>query len=201
MRYAALPIVSAALMLSACQTSSLTDAERAPVPETDEAFSGEIHQIDREQSSISFVGKSNLLNHEGKFTDYSADVTLDPADPADLEKASITASVQIASVETDAPGLDGHLQKDDFFAAELYPAAHFSSTSITRIEGNTYMVTGDLTVRDTTKEISFEAEITNAGISAQFDFPRAEFGIGNESYGEKLLEPTVPVNVKIVFVQ
>lgn len=192
-------LVIAALTLSACQTSSLTESEQAPVPESDTAFSGELKQIDKSKSVISFVGKSNVINHEGKFTDYSATVTLDKETPADLEKASIVAEIDITTVVVDAAGLQGHLQKEDFFSTESYPKATFVSTGIVSKGANLYDVSGDLTIKGVTKPITFTAEITDDYLSAQYDLPRADFGIGNDTYGQKLLEPTVPVTIKLVF--
>ncbi len=187
------------LALSACQTSSLTDAEKAPVTETDTAFSGELREIDREQSVISFTGKSNIINHEGKFNDYEATVTLDSEEPANLEKATIEGTIDVATVTVDAEALQSHLLKDDFFAVETHPKITFASTRIVNKGDNLYEVTGDLTVKGVTKSISFDAEITDDYLTAHVDFPREEFGIGNNSYGEKLLETTVPVEVKLVF--
>lgn len=192
-------LVVAALTLSACQTSSLTENEQAPVPESDTAFSGEQKQVDKSKSVISFVGKSNLINHEGKFSDYSATVTLDKETPADLEKASIAAEIDITTVTVDAEGLQNHLQKEDFFSTESYPKATFVSTGIVSKGANLYDVTGNLTIKGITKPITFSAEITDDYLSAQYDLPRADFGIGNDTYGEKLLEPTVPVTIKLVF--
>jgi polyisoprenoid-binding protein YceI len=192
-------LVITAIMLSACQTSSLTEVEQAPVPVSNIAFSGEAKQIDKSQSVIAFVGKSNLVNHEGKFNEYSATVTLDKETPADLEKASITAEIDITSVVVDAEGLQGHLLKEDFFSTELHPKATFVSTSVVSKGENLYDVTGDLTIKGVTKSITLTAEITDDYLTAHYELPRADFGIGNDTYGEKLLEPTVPVDIKLVF--
>ncbi|MBP9850873.1 MAG: YceI family protein [Candidatus Peribacteraceae bacterium] len=192
-------LLVAALSLGACQTSSLNEDEMAPVPESDTAFSGELRQIDKSKSVISFVGKSDVINHEGKFNEYSATVTLDEETPADLEKATIAAEIDITSVVIDAAGLQDHLLKDDFFATETYPTATFASTSIVSKGGNMYDISGDLTIKGVTKSITFTAEITDDYLTAQYDLPRAEFGIGNDTYGQKLLEPTVPVDIKLVF--
>lgn len=192
-------LIVAALTLGACQTSSLSENEQAPVPVSDTAFSGELKQIDKEQSAISFVGKSDVIDHQGKFNEYSATVTLDEENPADLEKASITAEIDITSVVVDADGLQDHLLKDDFFSTETYPKATFVSTGIVSKGGNMYDISGDLTIKGVTKPITFTAEITDDYLTAQYDLPRAEFGIGNDSYGQKLLDPTVPVDIKLVF--
>jgi len=196
-----LPLLAGTLLLGACKTSSLTDAQLAPVVESDVAFSGELKEIDLEQSVISFVGKSNLVDHEGKFNAYTASIDLDPTTPADLEKAKISAEIELASLETDSDGLEGHLKKDDFFAMETYPKATFVSSDIVGKGDNMYDVTGTLTVKGVSKVVTIEAEITDAYFTAHYELPRKEFGIGNDTYGSKLLDETVPVDVKLVFKQ
>ncbi|MSR87120.1 YceI family protein [Candidatus Peribacteria bacterium] len=200
MRSLKLPLVALSLLaLCACTTSSLTEQENAPVTGSETTFMGTMKEIDKEQSVISFTGKSNIINHEGKFTEYTATVSLDPAEPANLEKAMITAEVDVTSALTEAAGLNAHLQKEDFFAANQYPKAMFTSTRIVSKGGNLYDVTGDLILKGVMKEISLAAEITDDYLTTHYDLPRKDFGIGNDSYGDKLLEETVPVNVKLVF--
>lgn len=195
----ALPLIVVCVVLSACQTSSLTEEEKAPVAPSSAAFTGELRSIDKTQSRISFTGKSNIISHEGKFNDYNATVMLDAAEPANLEKAKIEAEIDMTSVEADAAGLQGHLAKEDFFSVAEYPTATFVSTMIVSKGNNQYDVTGDLTIKGTTKTITVPAEITAEYLTAQFDLPREDFGIGNNAYGQKLLEPTVPVDIKLVF--
>lgn len=199
MRKALIPLALSALALAACQTSSLTDTEKADVVPTDAMFDGTVKDIDATQSVISFVGGSSIVDHEGKFTEFSADVTLDPTEPANLEKATISATVDLTSVKTDSAGLDGHLQKADFFNTASGATATFASTKIEREEGTHYNVTGDLTVKGQTKSVTFKADITNEYLLATFDFPRKEFGVGNDQYKDKLLDEQVPVTVKLVF--
>ena len=196
----ALPLLAlSALTLAACQTSSLPDAEKAAVVETDNAFSGEMKELDMDQSAISFVGGSDVIDHEGKFTRYTADVTLDETDPADLEKATIAATIDLTSAVTDADMLNGHLQKADFFNTASGATATFVSTDIEQEDGTHYDVTGDLTLKGQTKSITLEAEITDDYLLATYEFPRKEWNIGNDTYGQKLLDETVPVTVKLVF--
>lgn len=187
------------MTLSACQTSSLTESEKAPVPASNQPFSGELKEIDKTQSVLSFVGKSNVINHEGKFTQYDAQIALDAEEPANLERARMSVVVTMASAVIDAEGLQAHLQRDDFFASDKFPTATFTSKSIVKTGDTQYAITGDLTIKGTTKTITLDAVITDEYLTAQYDLPRAEFGIGNDTYGQKLLEPLVPVDVKLVF--
>lgn len=198
----ALPLLAlSGLALAACQTSSLTDAEKAEITQTETPFDGSIKGIDAEQSVISFVGGSDVVDHEGKFTKYTASVDLDETEPANLEKATITADIDLTSVKTDAAGLDGHMQKADFFNTASGSTATFVSTKIENHGGTHYDVTGDLTLKGQTKSITLEAEITNDYLLATYEFPRKEWGIGNDSYKDKLLDEFVPVTVKLVFVK
>ena len=200
MRFATITVAAlSTLTLAACQTSSLTDAQKEGVTHTDQAFSGTMKDIDAEASVISFVGGSTVVDHEGKFNEYEAHIMLDETDPANLEKAAIMATIDLTSAVTDAEGLNGHLQKADFFETATYPQATFNSTNIASKGGNMYAVTGDLTVKGVTKSVSFDAEITDEYLTATYEFPRKEFGVGNDTYGQKLLDETVPVNVKLVF--
>ncbi len=198
----AYPLVLSALSLialGACKTSSLTEAEKAPIVDTETAFSGDMKEIDMSQSVISFVGGSSVVDHEGKFTRYTASVNLDATTPADLTKATISAEIDLTSVQTDAQGLDGHMQKADFFNTASGATATFVSTQIEKLEGNNYDITGELTLKGMTKTVTINATITDDYLLAAYDFPRKEWGIGNDQYKDKLLDETVPVTVKLVF--
>ena len=189
-------------LLTACQQSA------APSAVTDDAasassvssvatvpFSGTHTTVDLSQSSIDFVGGSTIVDHPGRFTAFSATVTPDATSPSDATKAAIAVSIDIASVKTDADALDAHLQRDDFFAAATYPKATFVSTAITSLGNSMYSVTGDFTMKGVTKSMTVEAAITDSAITTKFDLPRKEFGIGNDSYGNKLLDEQIPVAV------
>ena len=74
----------------------------------------------------------------------------------------------------------GHIRSADFFDIETYPTSEFRITDIQKA-GDSFVVTGDLTIKDTTNEISFpaSAELSESGLSAQADFEidRTRWGI------------------------
>lgn len=188
-----------ALSLAACSTSVLEEADKQ-LPEATGTFNlSEPVTFDLSQSYVSFLGKSSIVNHEGEFETYDVRLDLDDTTPSDLTKARFTATIDIASVKTDAEGLTNHLQKADFFDAAAHPQITFASTSVESKGGTQYAINGDLTVKGKTLPVTIDAEITDTYILATFEVPRAEFGVGNASYGEKLLEDTVPVEAKLVF--
>lgn len=165
-------------------------------------FSGARSTFDLATSSIDFVGGSSLGDHEGTFETFTATLTLDKTTPADLSKASFSTEIDLTSVKTDAAKLDEHLQAPEFFDTATSSKATFVSKEI-KLEAedgaNHYDIVGDLTIKGKTVEVEAEAIITDAGIEAEFDLPRKELGIGNESYGDKLLDEMVPVTVTLMF--
>lgn len=149
-------------------------------------------------SSITFVGKSNIINHEGSFKTFSILLTPDSAAADDFEKAKLTATVDTASVESD-PGVTAHMQREDFFDSVNYPKATFESTKITSTGQNTYDMEGNLTIKGITKTAVFKITMNADSMEATYDLPRRDFTIGNDSYGDKLLEPIVPLSIMMKF--
>ncbi len=110
--------------------------------------------VDASHSSISF-NVSHLVISEvtGQFKKFDASVT---ADKADFTDAKINFSADVNSVNTDNEQRDGHLKGDDFFNAEKYPQLKFVGSSLKKVSGNKYKLTGDLTIRDVTKKVTFD---------------------------------------------
>ncbi len=159
---------------------------------------GEV-EINYDESSLTFTGESNIINHEGEFGSFEVAFTLDEDTPSDFTKSQLNVTIDTTSITADGTGVDGHLLREDFFDVENYPEATFESTAIVSNGGDNYSVTGNMTVKGQTKAVTFDAVITAAGMDVTFDFPRQEFGVGNDSYGDKLLEPLVPVEAHVVF--
>jgi len=124
----------------------------------------------------------------GKFDDFSATIVFDGRD---LKNASVEASIQMASIDTDNEKRDEHLRSGDFFDVSVYPTMAFKSTKIDPGNGNTFKMTGDLTMRGVTKQITFDAEFngiqqdpwgnTRAGFSATTVIDRQDFGVSYNS--------------------
>lgn len=216
----ALGIVACAA-LGACTTSSLTQQEQdlldssaassAMLESSSEAMmessdsmmmEGNVDfsamTVNEEESVITFTGEStgNVISHEGKFNEFAVDITAGD-DPTDLTMATIDVAIQADSIESDA-GVTGHLMREDFFDVETYPTITFNSTAITMNEDGSYTIEGNMTVKGETKPVSATATMDGNIIRATMDFPRQEFGVGNDSYGDKLLRAEVPVAIALV---
>lgn len=197
------------MFLVACQAIAPTtpddtssSSSSAPAMAADDHatnFTSTSVRVNKAASSITFVGGSTIVDHPGSFGSFDVTLALDSAQPQNLEKAVLTASIDIASVKTDSTGVDGHFQREDFFDAANYPQATFRSTSIRHLSGDNYAIAGDLTMKGVTKSVTMNATITDDGLDASFDIVRADFGIAKDTYGQKLLDATVPVTVKLAF--
>lgn len=100
----------------------------------------------------------------------------------------LAGSVSIASVDTDDAKRDGHLQSGDFFDAATFPEMTFSSTKITPADSGGYQVTGDLTIRGTTRPVTLAVAPlkgpvqdawgnTKVGTKATATINRQDFGV------------------------
>ncbi|WP_144480089.1 YceI family protein [Cytobacillus oceanisediminis] len=141
--------------------------------------------VDQAHSAIGFEVKHMMVSKvKGHFDSYTADV--EAADLTDLTTASIAFKIDVASIDTRNEDRENHLKSADFFDVEKYPTIDFKSTSITR-DGDDYKVTGDLTIKDVTKPVTFDVEFggkgTNPwgvevyGFEAETKINREEFGL------------------------
>jgi polyisoprenoid-binding protein YceI len=131
------------------------------------------YDIDAVHSRIGFAAKHAMVTTvRGKFNDYTAEVHLDQENVANS-----TARIEIdaASVDTGNSQRDDHIRNADFFEVEKHPKITFVSTSAAKTGDDTYVLTGDLTIRGTTKPVSIEFEQTGAAVD-----PWGNFRVGFE---------------------
>ena len=141
--------------------------------------------IDQSHSSVGFTVKHMMVSKvKGVFDSYTADI--EAADLADLTEANISFEFDVASINTRNEDRDNHLKSADFFDVDQYPKITFNSTAITK-SGDDFKVTGDLTIKDVTKQVTFDVEFNGKGINpwgqevygfeAESKIDREEFGL------------------------
>ena len=141
--------------------------------------------IDPTHSEIQFKVKHLVISTvTGSFGQFEGQVETVGDDFTD---AKITFSADIASISTGVEQRDGHLKSAEFFDAEQFPKLTFTSTAITKAGNDTYTLSGDLTIRNTTKPVTLKAEYggqmqdfygqTKAGFELSGTIKRKEFGL------------------------
>lgn len=122
-------------------------------------------QIDPAHTDVQFSAKHLMVTSvHGKFGAVAGTLTLDEADPT---RSGGTVTIQATSLSTGMEARDQHLRSADFFNVEQYPIITFVATKIEPKGGAEYMLTGDLTIRDVTRPITFAAELLGFYASMQ----------------------------------
>jgi polyisoprenoid-binding protein YceI len=112
-------------------------------------------KLDKSHSGINFSIPHMVISEvTGNFKDFDLQVTAEKADFTDL---SVSASIKVASINTDDSKRDEHLKSDDFFNSAKFPEIKFKSTSVEKIDAKNYKINGELTIRDVTKTVTFNA--------------------------------------------
>lgn len=118
--------------------------------------------IDPAHSNVGFKAKHlGILNVNGRFADYDATIKVDPSNLSTLET---TATVRIASIDTGVERRDNHLKSADFFDADNHPTMTFVSTGVSNVNGNTFDLNGNLTIRGTTKPVVLKGELVGTAV-------------------------------------
>jgi len=141
--------------------------------------------IDQSHSYVGFSVKHLVVSKvKGSFGDYTGKINFDGKD---FSAASVEATVQMVSVDTDNKDRDDHLRNNDFFDVEKFPTMTFKSKKITAGGKDKFTMVGDLTIKDVTKEVTFEGEFngtindpwgnTRAGFSAETKIDRQDFNV------------------------
>ena len=161
--------------------------------------------IEPAHSEVGFtVRHLGLSKVRGRFNAFSGAAQI--TDPATA--SSVTASIDLSSVDTNNADRDGHLRSGDFFNAETQPEMRFVSTVVTDDS-----MTGELTINGVTKQVELELDfhgvvvdgygMTRAGFSADGEIRRSDFGIDfNMPIGldGALISDKVTINLEIQLV-
>ena len=208
-------IAGLALTFTACSDAPKGDAATVAGVQTAAAADGAKLTVDSTASTVRFVGNGVGKNHPGLFKVKDGAVTV-----ANNAIAGGQFTIDINSMELEEKGemfetkLRPHLLNADFFDAEKYPAAKFEITKVepytatgtdsSVVAGANALVSGNLTLKDVTKNITFPAKVDIAGnavnAAANFDIDRTWWNMsyGNDkSLGDKFISETVNVQLNL----
>lgn len=142
-------------------------------------------QIDKAHSSVGFTVRHLVIAKvSGQFTDFDGKFVFDTEN---LGAGTVEMTVAVESVNTNDTKRDDHLRSPDFFDAANFPQMTFKSKSVHDVDGDNFKITGDLTIRDVTKEVTFDATFngvmvdpwgnTKSGFSATTKIDRQDFNV------------------------
>ena len=132
---------------------------------------------------IDFKIKNLGINVKGNFSEINITSYIDKDN---LDNNYVNANIKVNSINTGNNKRDEHLLKEDFFDADKYEEIRFKSANIKKLQDNSYSLTGNLTIKNTTKIISIPLEIKEAEnsliIKSKFEMNRRDFDIGGSSW-------------------
>jgi polyisoprenoid-binding protein YceI len=142
-------------------------------------------EIDTAHSSVGFAVKHMMVSTvRGSFKQFEGTIHLDEQNPA---ASQVDVTVYTDSIDTGDERRDGHLKSPDFFDAATYPTMTFTSTQVEKLSDEKFRVTGDLTIRGTTRQVPLEVELAGesrdmqgqrrAGFEVTGSLSRKEFGL------------------------
>jgi len=143
------------------------------------------YTVDPAHTRIGFVSRHAMVTKvRGSFDEFTGTAVLDGEDPS---RSSVEIVIQASSIDTRNADRDGHLRSNDFLQMEDYPEITFRSTEVTRTGEETLDVTGDLTIKGVTRQITvpftFEGQATDpfgnvrVGFEGSATINRKDFGI------------------------
>jgi polyisoprenoid-binding protein YceI len=210
-----LALLAAAVTISACSDAPKGDNARISEKQSAAAETGTRFTVDTAASRIRFTGHGVGKNHPGTFRLSSGTVAL-----AGNTVSGGNFTINIHSLELEQKGemfegkLRPHLMSGDFFDADKFGTARFEITKVAPYQANgkdssivagaNYTVSGNLTIKDVTKNISFPARIDLDGntlkATGNFDIDRRQWKMnyGNDkTLGDKFISETVNIGLDL----
>ena len=198
MTFRYLTLISAAAVLAAC--SGATDTVKTVASDTVTKVAAEVEMKGADLSELpSGTYKSEQGHayvafqywHQGfskpiiRWGTTDATVTFDADNP---ENSTLTVILPVDDIDTGVPLWDEHIKEEGFFDVANYPEVKFVSTDITQIKDGYGTLTGDLTIKGTTKPFTltgtinkvgkhFRSGVDMFGVSAKGQLKRSDFGV------------------------
>lgn len=165
----------------------------------------DVYNVDSASSTLTWTGYKPTGSHTGSILLQSGTIEMNGNK---IKSGSFVADMSTIKDADGSARLEGHLKSADFFEIEVFPISKFEVTKTHHMDGKTH-VTGNLTIKNITKEITFEANVEVVGnkvtlTSKTFKVNRAEYNIKYKSQSffndlkEKFIEDEFDLQVTIV---
>ncbi len=163
------------------------------------------YKVDPAHSSVNFKIRHLLSKVSGKFKDFEGEFDFDEKKP-DLAKGEMR--IKVSSLDTGNEKRDEHLKSGDFFDAKKFDTIKFVSKKFVKVSDGKYKLTGPMTMRGITKDVTFDVSYLGtmekdpfgnkrAAFEASTKINRKDFGIiWNKSVDETLQDKASKVMSK-----
>jgi len=168
--------------------------------------------LDPTHSDLGFKIKHLMIsNVSGSFKDFQAEVQ---TKGEDFSTAQINVAAEMASLSTNNEQRDAHLRTSDFFEVDKFPQLKFKSTRVDKVDNDTLVLHGELTLKGITKAVKLNVEINGvakdpwggerAGFVVTGKIKRSEWGVTFNSAletGGVMLGEEVTINGEIQLIK
>lgn len=180
-------------------TATLALLTLVAVPVASSAMEAPTWNVDASHSAIGFSVRHFFTPVTGSFGDYQVDLQFDPTDPS---SSSVSAVIEVNSINTGVERRDQHLMSGDFFGADQFPQITFRSTSVRSTGDGSMVATGELTIKESSRTVEVPIELLGvqpipeqmremlggvtqvASFQAELTIDRNDFGVGVGSWAE-----------------
>lgn len=126
------------------------------------ALAAELYVFDKAHTDIQFEWSHfGFSTTSAEFEEFSGELMLDEDD---MTQSTVSVTIDMSSVDSGYDTFNGHLRnKSEWFDVDEYPEATFESTSVEAVGDNEYEVTGDLTLKGITREVTLDTTVNKIG--------------------------------------
>lgn len=139
----------------------------------------EFKQVLANESSVTFGYRQMGVPLEGKFNQFVAQMSFDPAKISD---AQARIEINVASIDAGASDANDEVVGKLWFNAKTYPTASFIASGLKALGGNRYEASGKLTIKgrtlDVTAPVTFQSAGTRGVFDGSFSIKRLDYNIG-----------------------
>ena len=123
------------------------------------AVANETYRFDQARSTIGFSVHQFLGTTHGKFKKFDGRIEIDREHP---ENSSVTARIDVRSIDSGIVKRDNHLRSAEFFNVDKYPELTFKSRSVKQTGSQSGDIMGDLTMHGVTKTITLHVKLLSS---------------------------------------
>jgi len=162
-----------------------------------EAHAQRVTAVNLDKSAITFVARQMNVPSDGKFGKFAMQLLFDPAK---LNESRVQLEVDLASIDTGSAEANDEVKGKAWFDVKNHPSAKFVSTAVKSLGGNRYEVTGKMTIKGRTKDVTapfnFKPDGQGGLFEGAFALKRLDFAIGEGAWADT---DTVANEVQVKF--